>query len=312
MIEPTARENGAPVSEEYVRALNAHGRIIAAKAATEQSLYDLCSGLKEVHDNKYYKVLGYSSFEEYTQTEHGITRQQGARMIKAIETYEGAKNVKSTLHFGSTEKFYLLSTLSEETRAEIVESTDIESATVRELKGRIKALTEQAEQAEERVETLKKSENKAWGEVSRLKTDSEMRGQKITELEAEIKELEARPVEVAVSREEENLRKAIRKMNDDFDKEFAEQEEQNMKDRRELMQVHEREVEQLRAEYEKKLAEIPAESGGKAAFKAYLANAIDAAERLYKFLCENPDPQFAAQAVKFTEMISKKIGDVKI
>lgn len=312
MIEPTVRENGAPVSEEYVRALNAHGRIIAAKAATEQSLYELCSGLKDVHDNKYYKTLGYSSFEEYTQTEHGIKRVQAHKMIAAVEQYEGLENVSTSKHFEGVEKYYLLSTLSEETRAEIVESTDIESATVRELKGKIKALTEQAEQAEERADKLEKSENKAWGEVSRYKTDSEMRGEKITQLEAEIKELETRPVEVAMSHEEENLRRAIQKMNNDFDKEFAEQEEQNMKDRRELMQAHEREVEQLRAEYEKKLAEIPAESGGKAAFKAYLANAIDAAERLYKFLCDHPDVQFVAQAGKFTKAITEKIGGIKI
>lgn len=295
------------LSAEYIRAKDLDRRIKVSAQMAQQSLYDMCVGLKEMRDGKLYKELGYANFEEYSESELGLSRFMSYKYAAIAEM----ENVESIQHLGVT-KLSLLARLDEPIRAEIVETTDLESATVRELKGKIKALTEQAEQAEERAETLRKSENKAWGEVSRLKTDSEMRGQKITELEAEIKSLESRPVEVAVSHEEENLRKAIQKMNNDFDREFAEQEEANMRDRRELMQAHERELEQLRTEYEKKLSEIPTggADGGKAAFKAYLANAIDAAERLYKFLCENPDEMYLTQANKFTKAISDKIGGI--
>lgn len=298
------------LSAEYIKARELDRKIKVSAQLAQQSLYDMCVGLKEMRDGKLYKELGYANFEEYSEKEHGLSRMQAYRFISISENLS-SDFVTSMLQIGTT-KLTLLAQLDEPIRAEIVETTDLESATVRELKGKIKALTEQAEQAEERAETLRKSENKAWGEVSRLKTDSEMRGQKITELEAEIKSLESRPVEVAVSHEEENLRKAIQKMNNDFDREFAEQEEANMRDRRELMQAHERELEQLRTEYEKKLSEIPTggTDGGKAAFKAYLANAIDAAERLYKFLCENPDEMYLTQANKFTKAISDKIGGI--
>ena len=298
------------LSAEYIRAKDLDRRIKVSAQMAQQSLYDMCVGLKEMRDGKLYKELGYETLAEYSENEVGVKGVQASKMIRICENLP-SDFLQSTVNFG-VEKLYLLTTLSEETRAEVVETTDLESVTVRELKGKIKALTEQAEQAEERAEALKKSENKAWGEVSKLKTDSEMRGQKIAQLEAEVKELESRPVEVAVSHEEENLRKAIQKMNNDFDKEFAEQEEANMRDRRELLQAHDREMEQLRAEYEKKLAELPSggSDGGKAAFKAYLANAIDAAERLYKFLYDNPEETYLMQANKFTKVIADKIGGI--
>lgn len=299
------------LSAEYIKARELDRKIKVSAQLAQQSLYDMCVGLKEMRDGKLYKELGYANFEEYSEKEHGLSRRHTYRLIEISENLS-SDFVTSMSQIGTT-KLTLLAQLDEPTRAEIVETTDLESATVRELKGKIKALTEQAEQAEERAETLRKSENKAWGEVSRLKTDSEMRGQKITELEAEIKSLESRPVEVAVSHEEENLRKAIQKMNNDFGKEFADQEEAHMRDRRELLQAHDREMEQLRTEYEKKLAELPSggSDGGKAAFKAYLANAIDAVERLYKFLCDNPEETYLMQASKFTKAISEKIGGIK-
>ena len=299
------------LSAEYIRAKDLDRRIKVSAQMAQQSLYDMCISVKEMRDSRLYKELGYSEFNDYCKAELDLSDRQAYNFISIADNLS-EDLVKSISLIGTT-KLTLLARLDEPTRAEIVETTDLESATVRELKGKIKALTEQAEQAEERAEALKKSENKAWGEVSKLKTDSEMRGQKITQLEAEIKELESRPVEVAVSHEEENLRKAIQKMNNDFDKEFAEQEEANMRDRRELLQAHDREMEQLRAEYEKKLAELPSggSDGGKAAFKAYLANAIDAAERLYKFLCENSDESYITQANKFTKAISEKIGGIK-
>lgn len=299
------------LSAEYIRAKDLDRRIKVSAQMAQQSLYEMCVGLKEMRDGKLYKELGYANFEEYSESEVGIKRRQAYKFISTIENLSD-DFVHSNAQIGIT-KLALLADLSEETRAEVVETTDLESATVRELKGKIKALTEQAEQAEERAEALKKSENKAWGEVSKLKSDSEMRGEKISQLEAEIKELESRPVEVAVSHEEENLRKAIQKMNNDFGKEFADQEEAHMRDRRELLQAHDREMEQLRAEYEKKLAELPSggSDGGKAAFKAYLANAIDAAERLYKFLYDNPEETYLMQANKFATAIAEKIGGIK-
>lgn len=316
MILPIARENGEPVTEEYVKALNAHGRIIAAKAATEQSLYELCAGLKDVHDNKYYKTLGYSSFEEYTQTEHGITRRQGERMIKAVDTYEDLKNAKLTSHFGSTEKFYILSTLSESDRTEIVETTDLESTTVRELKGKIKTLTEQAEEACERADKLKKSENKAWGEVSRFKTDSEMKSEKITQLEAEIKELESRPVEVAVSHEEENLRKAMQKIDLDWGIKYGELEEESNNERMKLLREHDAEIAALKEDYEKKLSERPAAetvTDDKETFKAYLAAAADAVKRLCAFITAHNDSPNAAlyrsKAADLAKMITTVMED---
>ena len=132
---------------------------------------------------------------------------------------------------------------------------------------------------------------------------------RIRQLEAEIKELENRPIEVAVetdSKEVANLKDAMRRVDLDWSEKYSKLEEDSLKDRRELLQKAEQaekdkqdklsqlreELDRTKAEYEKKLAEkadVTSTQDDKAIFKAYLSTAVDSVTRLVDFVNEHSD-----------------------
>lgn len=81
----------------------------------------------------------------------------------------------------------------------------------------------------------------------------------------------------------------------------------------EINRQHRAETDALRAEYEERLASAQAspteapEPDSKEIFKAYLANAIDAAKRMTAFLAAHPNEACRAQAEKFFQTM---IGEV--
>lgn len=302
------------LSAEYMKACDLDRRIKVSAQLAQQSLYEMCMNIKEMRDSRLYKELGYSEFNDYCKKELEFTDRQAYKFISIADNLS-ADLVNSSSLIGVT-KLSLLAQLDEPTRTEIIESTDLESTTVRELKGKIKSLTEQAEEACERADRLEKSENKAWGEASRFKTDSEMKSEKITQLEAEIKELESRPVEVAVSHEEENLRKAMQKIDLDWGIKYGELEEESNNERMKLLREHDAEIAALKEDYEKKLSEHPAAetvTDDKETFKAYLAAAADAVKRLCAFITAHNDSPNAAlyrsKAADLAKMITTVMED---
>lgn len=178
---------------EYNRAVAVNSRISAHALAMQDNLFEVCKGLKEMRDDKLYKELGYKNFEEYCEAEHGITRQQGHKFL-SIANSEIMENVKSTLHFG-TEKLYLLSRLTDEEREEIAENNDVESMTVKELESEIKKL---------KSELSITKDNLLNAEIN-FKEREELRrklGDENMSLQLRIKELESRPIDVAVQTDE--------------------------------------------------------------------------------------------------------------
>lgn len=340
MIVPTERdlatEGNKPVTEEYIEAFNLDLQIRISGQAAQQNLYEMCMGLKTMHDKKLYKELGFSSFEKYAEERHGFSREQGRKMIRAVETYAQLnENGKSSWHFDGTEKYFLLSTLSEEDRNKIIESTDLENTTVRELKGRIKDLEQQADNAQAIADKLTKSENKAWGEVSKLQTDSEMQKDKIAQLEQQIKELENRPIEVIAddSTEVRNLKLAMRELNAKVARDELERDKEDKKFRdmfREQMQAdrdaaiedykkdRDAELEAYKAEREAELEKIKAElaktkadMGSASAeedkekqdFKALLTNAVDSIKRLTEFVSAHDKDIYKAKLSQLANLI---------
>jgi DNA repair exonuclease SbcCD ATPase subunit len=331
MIIPTERDLPAdenkPVTEEYIEAFNLDLQIRISGQAAQQNLYDMCMGLKTMHDKKLYKELGFSSFEKYAEDRHGFSREQGRKMIRAVETYTQLhENGKSTCHFDGTEKYFLLSTLSEEDRDKIAETTDLENTTVRELKGRIKDLEKQADNAQAIADKLTKSENKAWGEVSKLKTDNEARQERIAQLEREIKELESRPIEMVAAppdsdevrrlkqamsnlslqvqedearrdMEEKEFRDSFRaKMEADRDSAIAEYEAKRSAE----LEALKKELEQAKAQ----LSETPAaDDKDKQDFKALLTNAVDSVKRLNDFVKAHDNEIFRQKLSQLAAMI---------
>jgi DNA repair exonuclease SbcCD ATPase subunit len=331
MIIPTERDLPAdenkPVTEEYIEAFNLDLQIRISGQAAQQNLYDMCMGLKTMHDKKLYKELGFSSFEKYAEERHGFTKQQGLRLIRAVETYSKiSEKVTPMLPFDNSTKYFLLSTLSEEDRDKIAETTDLENTTVRELKGRIKDLEKQADNAQAIADKLTKSENKAWGEVSKLKTDNEARQERIAQLEREIKELESRPIEMVAappdSDEVRRLKQAMSNLSlqvqedearrDMEEKEFRDSFRAKMEaDRDSAIAKYEAkrsaELEALKKELEQakaQLSETPAaDDKDKQDFKALLTNAVDSVKRLNDFVKAHDNEIFRQKLSQLAAMI---------
>ncbi len=275
------------LTAEYAKAADLDRKIKVSAQLAQQSLYDMCMGLKEMRDNKLYKELGYQNFEEYCENEVGIKRNQATKYAKIAEI----ENAQSTVHFEKigTEKLYLLAKLDEPQREEIQQATDLESISVKELKARI---------AE-----LKAIADKSQGTISQLESELESKKNSITALEEQVEELESRPVEVAVaetdSHEIENLKDAMKRVDLDWSLKYNELQESNLKESIEKNKVHTAEIEKLKAEYEEKLANT-AKSGAdcKEVFKVYLANAIDAVKRLISFANDYPEEKLFKEKIK--------------
>lgn len=303
-----------------------HKQITGYGEVIYQSLYGMCTAIKQMRDSKLYRALGFDTFEGYAENKLGMKSSQVYKYI-AIADRLTEEFVHSSGQIG-IQKLYLLAMASEETREEIVETTDLNETTVRELKMKLaqaeksnELLTEQVSEAEQKAADAKKSEMKALGRVSVLETDAGFQRQKIEQLEAQvgeqadqIKELESRPVEVAVpepSREVQNMQDAMRRMNLEHEQWSAKIQDDHIKQVQEINRKHRAETDALRAEYEEKLAaaqsaESPAPDE-KEIFKAYLANAIDAAKRMTAFLAAHPNEACRKQAEKFFQTM---IGEV--
>lgn len=250
------------LSAEYIKAAELDRRIKTSAQLAQQSLYDMCMGFKEMRDSRLYKELGYSDFGEYCEQETGFSRMNVYNYIRVAEKLP-QDFVNSSLQIG-VKKLTLLAKLSDEERTELAENIDLESTTVKELKAKIDILQNERDRA-------MKSNAEASHQVFMAdKKVLEMKN-KVTQLEAEIKELESRPIEVAVetdSKEVANLKDAMRRVDLDWSEKYSKLEEDSLKDRRELLQKAERaekdkqdklsqlraELDRTKAEYEKKLA----------------------------------------------------------
>lgn len=310
------------LSAEYIKAAELDRRIKTSAQLAQQSLYDMCMGFKEMRDSRLYKELGYSDFGEYCEKETGFSKMNVYRYISIAENLP-QDFVTSRLQIG-VKKLTLLAKLSDEERTELAENIDLESTTVKELKAKIDILQNERDRA-------MKSNAEASHQVFMAdKKVLEMKN-KVTQLEAEIKELENRPIEVAVetdSKEVANLKDAMRRVDLDWSEKYSKLEEDSLKDRRELLQKAEQaekdkqdklsqlreELDRTKAEYEKKLAEnAPARlvQDDKAVFKAYLSNAVDSINRLCGYIDAHKDSAerelFVEKSRQLADMIKTKL-----
>lgn len=310
------------LSAEYIRAAELDRRIKTSAQLAQQSLYDMCMGFKEMRDSRLYKELGYSDFGEYCEQETGFSRMNVYNYIRVAEKLP-QDFVNSSLQIG-VKKLTLLAKLSDEERTELAENIDLESTTVKELKAKIDILQNERDRAMESNAEASHQVFIADKKVLEMKN-------KVTQLEAEIKELESRPIEVAVetdSKEVANLKDAMRRVDLDWSEKYSKLEEDSLKDRRELLQKAEQaekdkqdklsqlreELDRTKAEYEKKLAgkaEITSTQDDKAIFKAYLSTAVDSVTRLVGFVNEHNDSDnyglFTQKARQLADIINSKL-----
>lgn len=310
------------LSAEYIKAAELDRRIKTSAQLAQQSLYDMCMGFKEMRDSRLYKELGYSDFGEYCEQETGFSRMNVYNYIRVAEKLP-QDFVNSSLQIG-VKKLTLLAKLSDEERTELAENIDLESTTVKELKVKIDILQNERDRAMESNAEASHQVFMADKKVLEMKN-------KVTQLEAEIKELESRPIEVAVetdSKEVANLKDAMRRVDLDWSEKYSKLEEDSLKDRRELLQKAEQaekdkqdklsqlreELDRTKAEYEKKLAgkvDTAPVQDDKAIFKAYLSTAVDSVTRLVDFVNEHNDSDnyglFTQKARQLADIINSKL-----
>lgn len=310
------------LSAEYIKAAELDRRIKTSAQLAQQSLYDMCMGFKEMRDSRLYKELGYSDFGEYCEQETGFSRMNVYNYIRVAEKLP-QDFVNSSLQIG-VKKLTLLAKLSDEERTELTENTDLENTTVKELKAKIDILQNERDRAMESNAEASHQVFIADKKVLEMKN-------KVTQLEAEIKDLESRPIEVAVetdSKEVANLKDAMRRVDLDWSEKYSKLEEDSLKDRRELLQKAEQaekdkqdklsqlraELDRTKAEYEKKLsgkADTAPVQEDKAIFKAYLSTAVDSVTRLVGFVNEHNDSDnyglFTQKARQLADIINSKL-----
>ena len=194
----------APIDDEpttadtYKNAVTCHAEILAGAEMAQQGLYRMAVGFKKMRDEKLYKALGYMSFEEYCETETQMNRRNVYKYIQIVERLP-EKFVSSKTQIGK-EKLFLLTTLTDEQRDEVVQSVDLESTTVKELKAKIDELTGAVEREkglkEQWQQQVQKEVELSTANAERLHKELEDRDDEITMLMGKLKELESRPIEV--------------------------------------------------------------------------------------------------------------------
>lgn len=268
-----------------------HKQIKSYGSIIMQSFYGLCTAIKEMRDTRLYRQLGYSSFEGYTEAELGMKKVQAYSYIAIAERLT-EDFVQSTEQIG-VQKLYLLAMASEETRTEIVRQNDLTETTVKELREQIAALKEESEldrkerdNANDAAQRWKNTAQSAQADNQRLEdqvqslTDQvkeaeeakernrltlldlmKKKTERVKELEAQIKDLESKPQDVAVV------------------------------DHTEEMDALKAEIESLKQQLADKpdtqlsLGVEPVyQTDSKALFKPYLTAAADAVNRLAEFI----------------------------
>ena len=243
-----------------------HKQITGYGEVIYQSLYGMCTAIKQMRDSKLYRALGHSTFESYAQEMLGMTASQTYRYIKIADNLS-AEFVESTPQIG-IQKLYLLAMASEETRTEIVRQNDLTETTVRELREQITALQSAKESAEadaaQARDAVREAEEAKERNRLTLLDLMKKKTERVKELEARLAELESKPQEVAVVDHTEEIDKL------------------------------KGEIESLRQQLaEKPDTQLPLgvepiwQTDSKALFKPYLTAAADAVNRLAEFIAQH-------------------------
>ena len=304
--------NKHELSAQHAKALELHNKILVSAQLAQNSLWDMCAGLKEMRDGKLYKELGYQNFEDYCDTEFNINRTQAHKYISVIENIKD-KNVYSSKHFGVT-KLYLLSTLSESEQEKITAENNVESMTVKQLEAEVKKLKEENEELEKAVDNSDFNLTLAKTQIKHLEEEKQSYQTTIDEQADYIKEMESRPIEVAVAEPSEDVRQlklTLKNLERTSEEQLDRVQEEHFKAERRLREEHAKDLEQKLMEqanaYEQKLAEAQqADGDDKQAFKAYFAAAYDSFNRMIEFARTSPNKAF------FKEKINKLIDSMEL
>ena len=134
-----------------------HSRICANFETVERTLYDICTDLKTIRDNKYYKTLGYDTFESYCLDNFNLNRRTVYRYISVAENLSCDFVTSMSQNGVGVTKLDILSRLSDSERSELMENVGIEKMSVKELEQKSKKIKENRKVQDDIVE-LKENE----------------------------------------------------------------------------------------------------------------------------------------------------------
>ncbi|MBD5143786.1 MAG: hypothetical protein HDT22_09315 [Ruminococcus sp.] len=335
-------ENGivmpdAVLSDKHSRAIALDRSIKIHAQIAQQSLYEVCKGLKEMHDDKLYKELGYPDFENYCISEVGIKKVQAYNFISIAERL--SENFVQSIEQIGTTKLALLAKLDELERKEVIQTVDVESVTVKKLKEKIKEikfqhdleLDDQKDQYEKKLQELEQERENIsvkyhfdkqahHRELDEAKKKSESLTAHIKELEKQIQELEERPIEYMQSTAElEEIERLKSELQEAKEREQAvKAEAERMQDASaETVAESAQQIEELQA----KIAELESKSSvsravsTKELFKPYFQSCMQSINLMVEYIAKHKqDSDFGflvSKAEQTAEAIKNQLQSLK-
>lgn len=283
--------NITKMSTDTMSALSTHQKIITAEQTAANAMLSLCENLKLMRDKHLYESLGFETFDTYTEQACGIKRRQAYNYISTYEKLGGTV-LQSNAQLGIT-KLQLLTEVCAVDRDDFVAENDLAGMSVKE----IKELVEKSKQQGEQLALLGDELNGSNNVQKSLQSDK----QKLTDenklLQKRIKELEDKPVEVAVQEPTQEQIDAAAKSKIDYLKSSFEKEKQNAVEEA-VRQATEKAQTSVKDELEKtyraKLEAIDKEK----------SDAIKKAEQLANKLDKNADADLVTATLYFNELQS--------
>lgn len=172
-----------PEERRHTAAEELHEQVCADAQRVASAMLDFCRSLKTMRDTRLYTELGCTSFDDYVEQKVGLKRRQ---VYNYIQTYErlGSTVLQSNAQLGIT-KLQLLCEISAPDIPAFLEENDLAGMTVAEIK--------------------------------RMIADREGQAEQISLLQEQVRELESRPVDVAVAEPDAKTLHCIRKeIRDEF------------------------------------------------------------------------------------------------
>lgn len=281
--------NITEMSADTMSALNTHQKIITAEQTAANAMISLCENLKLMRDKHLYEALGFETFDTYTEQACGIKRRQAYNYISTYEKLGGTV-LQSNASLGIT-KLQLLTEVCAVDRDDFIADNDLAGMSVKE----IKELVEKSKQQGEQLALLGDELNDSNNAQKSLQADKQNLAEENKLLLKRIKELESKPVEVAVQEPtqaqiEAAAKSKINSLKASFEREKQNAVEEAVKQATEKTKSSVKET--LEKDYKAKLESIEKERQA----------ALDKAKQLANRLDKNADAELVTATLYFNEL----------
>ena len=243
----TTMENTTIATTPKEKAVELTSRINANAAVAVHALLSMGRDLKAIKDEKLFLELGCEDFEEYCLNHTKVKSREAKNFIKCYETFGERLNEIGDLGIS---KLTSLCSLDEEEREELITSGEAEALTSRELEKRVKELKNKYEQLTIQFDEATEDKETAESQLEALNKQIKELTAALDKAETRNKELENRPVEVAVQKPSEAEIKKIKDEAQKAAKKAADAAEKQ----------HKKELDKLRADLKSQYEESISES----------------------------------------------------